>query len=789
MKVGPYELISELSRGDRSVTHRARAPGGGEVTLTLVRSDPQSFEGFQKERPVLDGLTLADGFVPVVDAGTSEAGVYLVQSLLAGGTLRDSMRAHPMPQGDVVRLVRGLASALARAHDRGLVHGELSPGSVVLSEGQPFITDLALARCFSADPAARNPTYAAPEARTGPPTERSDVYSLGVVLKEMLGADPPRREVGRAIERACAADPAERFEDARVFLRAIGGGVGPAVHAPTRADTETRSGASLEIPGASTSRRWIPYAIFSFLLVAAVTVVGLHALDVHKTEELELGFLDAASKKDRRPAELLRTAESFPPRVRARPAVQSTIAALTSEVQAAESRAKLGALVASFGEDSKAAARLDAAEKALALDPRCAPALLARARARLELGRKDAATLAESRKAARADLEKAVECDHSLVAAHFELASLLALWPNERKHAEDEFEATRSLEPDSTLGLVAAGEGALIAGNIRQIEQAFEGAVAKRPETVLAYLARARAKLELDVDWPGALDDTGHALALAPASAEAHLLRGWALSRMPKPPQPPLEELDKAIALDPLLAEAWARRAMVRFRAGDAQGAQNDLNEGGRLDTDVAIGWLAGAELNAFIPGHGTDLNHERERLERAQKFLDQAITRKPHLFQAAFDEVLVFATLGDARNALAWCDRGLRMQPRHPDLLFHRAVQLFLSNQPDEARAAFDRAVEITPNQPAVHFWRGKFRVEAAPQNFPGAVEDMTRVLELEANVPDARFLRGVAFQNLGRYQDAIADYDATERMAPNAPYMPTVRKLRDEARAALAR
>ncbi len=789
MKVGPYELGTELARGDRSVTHRARAPGGGEVALTLVRSDSQAFERFQQERAVLDGLTLADGFVPVVDAGTSDSGAYLVQPLLAGGTFRDSMRAHPMPQGDVVRLVRGLASALARAHDRGLVHGELSPGSVVLSEGQPFITDLALARYFSADPAARNPTYAAPEARTGAPTERSDVFSLGVVLKEMLGSEPPRREVARALERACAADPADRFEDARVFLRAIGGGVGPAVHAPTRVDSDTRSGATLEIPAPSrSSARWVSLALLAFLLVAAGTVLGLHALDVHKTEELELGFLDAASRKDRKPAELLRTAERFPPRVRSRPAVQATIASLASEVQVAESRVRLAALVASFHEDSKGAARLDAAEKALALDPRCAPALLARARARLEVGRKDTATLVESRKAARADLERAIECDRSLAAAHFELAALLALSPNDRKRAQEEFEAARSIEPDSTLGLVAAGEAALIAGNLRQTETAFEAAVAKKPETALAYLARARTKLELDVDWPGALDDAGHAVALAPASAEAHLLRGWALSRMTNPPQPPLEELDKAIALDPQLAEAFARRAMVRHRAGDAPGGQSDINESGRLDVDVAIGWLAGAELNAFVPAH-SELHHERERLERAHQFLDQAIARKPHLFQAIFDEVLVLVTVGDAKGALAWCDRGLGMQPRHPDLLFHRAVQLMVSGQGEEARAAFDRAVEAAPDQPAVHFWRGKFRVEVAPQNFPGAVEDMTKVLEIEANVPDAHFIRGVALQNLGRYQDAIADYDATEHMAPNAPYIPNLRKLREDARAALAR
>lgn len=123
---------------------------------------------------------------------------YLVMELVEGTSLRDEITAHPtgLPLDEVLRLFRQITSAVAYAHDQGLLHGNLKPDNVLLDRTmRPILTDFNIP-CFREHPRGRGgagtPAYLAPEQATQKNlTVQSDIYALGVLLYEMVTGDVP----------------------------------------------------------------------------------------------------------------------------------------------------------------------------------------------------------------------------------------------------------------------------------------------------------------------------------------------------------------------------------------------------------------------------------------------------------------------------------------------------------------------------------------------------------------------------------------------------------------------
>src|SRR5438105_1027838 len=128
MRVGPYEILSELGHGGMGSVYRARSPSGDVVALKVLRSlTASAAEKFERERRLLAALGdsteaanlgLAQ-FVPLLDAGSSPNGPWIVMPLLEGGTLRHRLVRGPLAPRDALELGRALAGAMAQAHARG----------------------------------------------------------------------------------------------------------------------------------------------------------------------------------------------------------------------------------------------------------------------------------------------------------------------------------------------------------------------------------------------------------------------------------------------------------------------------------------------------------------------------------------------------------------------------------------------------------------------------------------------------------------------------------------------
>ncbi|MFD7321037.1 serine/threonine-protein kinase [Streptomyces sp. NPDC059875] len=192
-RVGAYRLLYRLGEGGMGCVYLGRSPGGRTVALKVVHGALAGDPGFRKRfaREVRAAQSLRGaGTVPVLDADPEAAVPWLATAYVPGPALSEAVIAHgPLPEDALWRLLSGLAHALDGVHRAGLVHRDVKPSNVLLSQSGPLLIDFGIAR--SADETALtgtglvvgSPGYMSPEQAEGKPIgSAADVFSLGAVL-------------------------------------------------------------------------------------------------------------------------------------------------------------------------------------------------------------------------------------------------------------------------------------------------------------------------------------------------------------------------------------------------------------------------------------------------------------------------------------------------------------------------------------------------------------------------------------------------------------------------------
>jgi serine/threonine-protein kinase len=287
-RIGRYKILGELGRGAMGIVYKADDPNLDRTVALktiVLEADAEGRKEYEKRfflEAKAAGKLNHPNIVTVYDFGEADGVAYLAMELVEGTDLRERLKdskGEGLPAGDAVDIAQQIAEGLGYAHERGIVHRDVKPGNIMLQpRGQAKIMDFGLARMRVADHKTSTgmvlgtPKYMSPEQVAGQPVDqRSDIFSLGIVLHEMLtgtrlfaGEDtpqimhnvvhiehePPSRikpdlpsMLDFVVARALKKDPAVRYQDAYELSADLGNCLaelrGRAPVAPARDGTKT----------------------------------------------------------------------------------------------------------------------------------------------------------------------------------------------------------------------------------------------------------------------------------------------------------------------------------------------------------------------------------------------------------------------------------------------------------------------------------------------------------------------------------------------------------------------
>jgi len=258
-----YKIVEKIGEGGMAIVYQALDTlMDRTVALKVIRPMQNPEKGFlkrfEREARALARLSHPN-IVHVLEFGEHEGQPFLVMDYVEGGTLMDRMGS-PMPDAEAIRLVLPIAKALGYAHQKGIVHRDVKPGNILFSaSGDPMLTDFGLVKLLDKEESIKltrmgtgvgTPEYSSPEQCFGGEIDqRADIYSLGIVLYELVtgrkpfSANTPREvvikqsiemppkprdivpeisaDLEKIILKALEKKPPDRFPDMASFVEAL----------------------------------------------------------------------------------------------------------------------------------------------------------------------------------------------------------------------------------------------------------------------------------------------------------------------------------------------------------------------------------------------------------------------------------------------------------------------------------------------------------------------------------------------------------------------------------------
>ncbi len=282
-QIGPYTLIKRLGQGSFGVVWLGERKGALASTLVAIKFPLSPVPDLAEVKHEAQLWVKASGhpnILNVIEAEIYNGQVLFVSEYADGGSLHDWLRAHggraPSTR-EVIEKSAAILSGLHHLHTRNIIHRDLKPANILLQAGTPKIADFGISRVLVStshtQSLAGTPAYMAPEAWNGERTPMTDIWSMGVILYELLAARRPFAgnnfaEMNRAI---CHDEPAPLPANAPSSLAMI---VGRALHKTPELRYQTASEMLADVRGASLVNDGTP-TIPSTILIKSPKAFGI----------------------------------------------------------------------------------------------------------------------------------------------------------------------------------------------------------------------------------------------------------------------------------------------------------------------------------------------------------------------------------------------------------------------------------------------------------------------------------------------------------------------------------
>jgi serine/threonine protein kinase/Flp pilus assembly protein TadD len=682
-----YIVEREVGRGGMATVYLARdIKHGRQVALKVLHPELAASLGserFLREIQIAARLQHPH-ILPLYDSGQVEGSdgaqplLYYVMPFVEGESLRDRLqRERPLPVEEAVRIGRDVAAALDYAHRHGVVHRDIKPENVMLHEGEAIVTDFGIAKAVSAAGgesltqtglAVGTPTYMSPEQASGErePDGRSDIYSLGCVLYEMLAGSAPftgptaqamimkhftdpvpsaraarpaiTLDLEQVVTRMLAKDPSERFATAAQVALALGS---PKVTTPAEAT-----------------------------LVATSVIPNKKSIAV-------LPFADMSPQKDQ---------DYFCEGV-----AEEIINAL-SKIDALHVASRTSAFafkgknedMGEIGKSLKVATVLEGSVRKSGSRLRISAQLVNVA---------DGYHLWSERYDRELEDVFAIQDE---IAENIVKALRVVLSENER----------RAIEKNRTDNVQAydyylRGRQFFHQWRRKGVEYArrmFERAIEVDPKYALAYAGIADCCSFIYTYWDASAAHleqaeaaSRKALELAPDSAEVHTSRGLALAFIRRHEEAE-QEFEAAIRLNPKLFEAHYFQGRALLQQGKFAEAVRSFEEACRIRPDDY-------QVPHFLAGSYQGLGRQSEASAaygRALQLVDRHLELNPEDSRALSLGAVSAAQQGQQERGLEWARRALVIDPEDSGMLYNMACFFAVQGEHDEAISCLEKAVQL---------------------------------------------------------------------------------------------
>ena len=803
--LGKYRLIEQLGRGGFASVYKAYQPRLDRYVAVKVLH-PHLVEGedflarFEREAKAVARLRHPH-IIIVHDFDVEDNTYFMVMEFIEGQSLKERMeeltaaKVH-MPLAEVQRIIDDVASALDYAHGRGMLHRDIKPSNVVINKsGDSFLADFGIARILSNSQFTATgaligtPAYMSPEQGQGlSVSSASDVYSLGIMLYELLvgrvpfDADTPlaiifkhisdvlpsvrafRPELPEALERvtykALAKHPEDRYQKPGELAQALR----DALASEHKAETVARP--SEEPP---------PEAI---------------AVETPESASAKAATLAVERESEEQPDEALEEAH-----------------------EAAElERMKAATVAVERGMEADLEGTIVAMDESI-------PSLAGEPEPKVELTETVVEGAAKPKKATpalkRRGLSKPVMIGGIAIIGLILLIGMGAILFNVFSPGEKEStlsvaqiwdelstdKPANSPKPTENLGLTFFEQGMILLHDkhdygaaIDQFNKAIRAGF-KDPDV---YFNRGVACNEWtfyegECGYEKAIQDYDQAIQLDPNRAYFYNERAWSYTLLGDL-ESALRDYDNATAREPDNPHYWNQKADILSRLGDFDGAFAAIGRAIELlpgepsfygtraqiyanmgDRESAIRELTRAiELDPRNPdwliNRGWD-KYELEDFQGAIADFSRAIELRPDDIWIYVGRAHAYARSENREAAIHDLDTMVELEPDNPDVYVQRGHVFVWMGDPDAAAEEFKKALELNPKSweayvklGEIYYW-DYHNAERSLEFFGKAIELAPPEVDWPLNA------RGSVYNELGRWEEAIADFNLAIRISPNFP------------------